>query len=598
MRTLTYLTVLFSFILSSCSSGVFVSSAYDDIYYKAGDEKIIEPSQQDNLAFSNQQDKAEIPSDNQNFYRNEEAPPPPPVDANYEQKANELTGRYQNYQSEPQSDNPQNQSYSSDYSFPDSTEYYQDESGNTYVTNNYYDDEDYYDYSYSSRLRRFHDPYFGCGYYDNYYTNSYWYSYDPWDWGWSIYLGYNFWYPYSYFRPSFGFSYGNPYWAWSYSYGYPYWGMGYGVGYNSWNAYNSGYHDGFWDGYYYANNTDYYYNSHDGTNYQYGHRQNKPTDVAVSPSTGSYSRPSRETNTLGQKYENSLLASRESRPSTQIGSFSNSRDSRENSITKPGTQTEIKNGRDNSTSLTSRPQSSGVNSELKGNQNIGNKETRNPQSQVSTATQVQKEVKPSQTKPSQAIPDKYRRPEASNLKYPAKTPETYTRDNSGSRPNTSKPDNSSIRKPDAGNNQPEKPRYNDGNSPNRYNNSSYPGSYGRPQKENSQPGYSKKPGSGNIESKPRQINKPVVPKESYSRPQGNNTDNYSPSRSRESSSSNQNFQSAPRQEHSSSPAPKSSSSGSGFSRSGSSGSSSSSGSSVSRGNSGSNSNSSGGFRRK
>ena len=39
-----------------------------------------------------------------------------------------------------------------------------------------FDYEDCYDYYYTSRLRRFHSPHLGFGYYNNYYTNSFWYS--------------------------------------------------------------------------------------------------------------------------------------------------------------------------------------------------------------------------------------------------------------------------------------------------------------------------------------------------------------------------------------------------------------------------------------
>ena len=64
--------------------------------------------------------------------------------------------------------------------------------GNTYITNNYYDEDDYYDYYYTSRIRRFHrDLYCGWGYYDPFYTNLYWYDYNPYNWGVSIYMGYN-----------------------------------------------------------------------------------------------------------------------------------------------------------------------------------------------------------------------------------------------------------------------------------------------------------------------------------------------------------------------------------------------------------------------
>ena len=83
-----------------------------------------------------------------------------------------------------------------------------------------YDPDDYYDYSYTSRLRRFHtDVYVGWGYYDPYFTNLYWYDYCPASWGLSIYLGYNWWWPGYYYRPyyygpcwySCGFNYG---WGW------------------------------------------------------------------------------------------------------------------------------------------------------------------------------------------------------------------------------------------------------------------------------------------------------------------------------------------------------------------------------------------------
>ncbi|MFO7721764.1 MAG: hypothetical protein R6V49_00930, partial [Bacteroidales bacterium] len=44
------------------------------------------------------------------------------------------------------------------------SEYYVDDQGNTYITNNYYgeynDYDDYYDYAYTSRIRRFHSSYY------------------------------------------------------------------------------------------------------------------------------------------------------------------------------------------------------------------------------------------------------------------------------------------------------------------------------------------------------------------------------------------------------------------------------------------------------
>ncbi|HTB32202.1 MAG TPA: hypothetical protein VK808_09260, partial [Bacteroidia bacterium] len=62
--------------------------------------------------------------------------------------------------------------------------------------NNYYSN-DYSDYDYSSRIKRYDQDWGYNGYYDDVYTNSYYYSYDPYLYGTSIYLGSPWWgYPY------------------------------------------------------------------------------------------------------------------------------------------------------------------------------------------------------------------------------------------------------------------------------------------------------------------------------------------------------------------------------------------------------------------
>ena len=94
---------------------------------------------------------------------------------------------------EKKSSNPE-QFSSQEERQPNSTAVEQDEKGNTYVTNKYYDSDfnsdDYYDYEYATRMRRFYHPVSNYGYYDNYYTNSYWYNGNPACWGLSVYLGY------------------------------------------------------------------------------------------------------------------------------------------------------------------------------------------------------------------------------------------------------------------------------------------------------------------------------------------------------------------------------------------------------------------------
>ena len=157
------------------------------------------------------------------------------------------------------------------------------------TTNNYNDNtpfnyDDYYDDAYSVRLRRFHNNCGSYGYYDNYYTNSYWYTGDPYNYGTSVYMGYNFWGPsysnYSY-NPSY-YWFGNQGWGydpWYNPYGYGYNPYGYSYGYNpygnygyGYNPYMNGYNNGYWDGYYSGLNNNNYFNSYDNNSYYYGPR--------------------------------------------------------------------------------------------------------------------------------------------------------------------------------------------------------------------------------------------------------------------------------------------------------------------------------------
>ena len=152
-------------------------------------------------------------------------------------------------------------------------EYYSDVEGDDEFYYDEFEYDDYYDYSYASRIKRFHRPYSDY-YYDAYYTNSYWYNYNPDYWGVSIYLGYPWWHSHSYWYPSYYNSwYYRPYYYDSYGYN-PYYS-------SYWNGYNRGYWNGYYDGYYgghYYANDSYYYNSYDQTNYNYGHRSSVATD--------------------------------------------------------------------------------------------------------------------------------------------------------------------------------------------------------------------------------------------------------------------------------------------------------------------------------
>ena len=89
-----------------------------------------------------------------------------------------------------------------------------------------FDYDDCYDYYYTTRLRRFHGPHFGFSYYNNYFTNSFWYSNNPYNCGVSIYYGYNFWNPW-YMDPwhnyHFGWGYHNPFYHFGYHNNWSYW---------------------------------------------------------------------------------------------------------------------------------------------------------------------------------------------------------------------------------------------------------------------------------------------------------------------------------------------------------------------------------------
>ncbi len=153
-----------------------------------------------------------------------------------------------------------------------SSEKYYDEEGNSYIVNNYYNEDEfgYDDYYYSSSINRFYAPYSGFGYYAPCYSPWYYdpYFYSPgfnismsFGWGYNSY-GYNPWYnPYGY----------NPYYGYS-PYGYNPYMNGYSQGY--WNGYNDGYY-GYGYGYPY---NDYYggggyyndYSTSGGSGYYYG----------------------------------------------------------------------------------------------------------------------------------------------------------------------------------------------------------------------------------------------------------------------------------------------------------------------------------------
>ena len=120
------------------------------------------------------------------------------------------------------------------------------ESNDTTVDSNTdYTTNDYYDYSFSSRIRRFHRPIYYSGYYGSIYTDYYWYNNDPFYCGTSIYYGYNWLSPYySFYSYSpYYFDYYTPYYYGGH-YTYTKYGYGYGQQYvshnNNYNAFITG----------------------------------------------------------------------------------------------------------------------------------------------------------------------------------------------------------------------------------------------------------------------------------------------------------------------------------------------------------------------
>jgi hypothetical protein len=154
----------------------------------------------------------------------------------------------------------------------DSRDYRNDNAGT--IVNNYYD----YDYYYSSRINRFHRSFSTFDYYSPVFTDSYWYNYEPYSWGLSIYGGGGFGFGLSYnFPVYYDWGWNNPYFGSSFNWGYdPFYYnwfspfvINIGIG-NRWNHnYYSWHGRNRWD-YDYRHNyntyNNYYYNRYQSNN--------------------------------------------------------------------------------------------------------------------------------------------------------------------------------------------------------------------------------------------------------------------------------------------------------------------------------------------
>lgn len=128
-----------------------------------------------------------------------------------------------------------------------------------YNDNEEYDDDEYeyfdeYDYEYTSRIRRFHRPYYGFDFFDPCYVDLYYY--DPFFFPFTTVLIYDSYYPWRYYRRwsrwNWGFGYNSwrgSYFVFSYNFGSPWYNPWYSPWYGNTYYVNNYYYGGF-DPYY------------------------------------------------------------------------------------------------------------------------------------------------------------------------------------------------------------------------------------------------------------------------------------------------------------------------------------------------------------
>lgn len=180
---------------------------------------------------------------------------------------------------------------------------------NPYYKDPNYAADDYYDYAYAAQIKRFHNPIYGTGYYDDYYTNSYWYNQNPACYGNSIYNGYNWW-PNS---PYTNYGYGN---CWNNNFGYNNFYNPYNPYYSGWNSGvsvglgYSNYYNPYWNSpfctnmMYYGNYGNYGYNNPYYNNWGYFNSLDNNSNYTYAPRTGNAGSNSRNETFAGMKVQN------------------------------------------------------------------------------------------------------------------------------------------------------------------------------------------------------------------------------------------------------------------------------------------------------
>jgi len=467
MRTLAIFTVIFSLFLASCSSTYDASAPYDEVY-----------------ASSDQPSKAVVTKE-----------------VAVQSQAVESTTAYEG-----------------DYYAP---EYEEGE----------FDSEDYYDYEYSAKIKRFHNDNPGFDYYDSYYTNNYYYNNDPYAMSSSIYggygcgspsislsfgfgygYGYGYGYPYYGYRPYYGYS---PYWGYYDPWYYPYYGYGYGYGYGYpgyWgSSYWTGYNHGYWDGYYggggyypypdpYPGNGSYYgprgsrTGSSDGTNRSGDLTRGTPSG-AIDNNIKSFEQASRGTGMTSNLPANTVAAGRTTSgsgtavkaPGTTGTGLSRNEGVNHSTASRESTQVVGTESRTTGKPVYTKPAASTRSS---GNTNTGTQAKSNGNTTVSPSRRVQPEVK-------------YEKPKTYNSPSARTTPskQEYSSPSTRDSRNYSEKQSPSTRK--VYTTTPERKSVSSSNSPSRtsgnsskYNSSGSSRNYSSPSRSGSKKSYSSPSSSG------------------------------------------------------------------------------------------------------
>lgn len=272
------------------------------------------------------------------------------------------------------------------------------------VENNYYyGDGDYiYDYYYASRIRRFHKPYVSYSYYNSYYTDCYWYTYEPSFRGMSIYLG-SMWNPVG-LSISFGFPYRTYYNSYYYN-PYP-WYPVYNIVYrprivnryynNTWYGNRIRYHRP-----YYANRYNYHNNYRD--NYRDGYYSSPYKNTNNYSASNNYRKnqvvPSKTTvNRDNNRNSNVINSSRRSSPTNtaRTGNYNRNAEKERRVVTNTIRNTPVPKTNSNSTRIskpanTKRPSSYRAPAKTKkSNVRSGNSRSNNSAKKVTRSSEKSK----------------------------------------------------------------------------------------------------------------------------------------------------------------------------------------------------------------